>query len=213
VVSASGGRPVESQTTVMAFIDAGYLIAAARKVRKVDGRLLIDGDKLWFWAHHTWVARQGSRLIRAYVYDAAFPAEHPGFAQQRLYFDDLASQTMIRLRLGHLTERGAGTGRSRVEQKGVDTLMVLDLVRMAQQKAFDAALIVAGDRDFAEALRVIADDYSRRVVLMGVEGSEPHKELVHVSDDYGVLGGHWLSRLVRTPEELAETRAMRTATT
>ncbi len=212
MVWASGGRPVESPTTVMAFIDAGYLIAAARKVRKVDGPLLIDGDQLWVWADNTWVAQQGSRLIRAYVYDAALPGEHRGFAEQRLYFDDLASQTMIRLRLGHLTERGAGTGRSRVEQKGVDTLMVLDLVRMAQQKAFDAALIVAGDRDFVEALRVIADDYSRRVVLMGVEGSQPHKELVHVSDDYGFLDEHWLSKLVRTPEELAQTRTTRTAT-
>ncbi len=212
-VVRNGGGHVEPPMTVMAFIDAGYLIAAARRVRRTDGRLLIDGDELWSWAEHTWVARQGSHLVRAYVYDAAFSPEHPGFAEQRLYFDDLASRTMIRLRLGHLAERGAGTGRSRFEQKGVDTLMVLDLVRMAQQRAFDAALIVAGDRDFAEALRVVADDYSRRVVVMGVEGSEPHKELVHVSDDYGVLGGHWLSRLVRTPEELAETRAMRTATT
>ena len=49
-----------------------------------------------------------------------------------------------------------------MEQKGVDSLMVLDLVRLAQLRAFDTALVVAGDRDLAEALRVVADDHARR---------------------------------------------------
>jgi uncharacterized LabA/DUF88 family protein len=74
----------------------------------------------------------------------------------------------------------------------VDTLLVLDLVRLAQLRAFDIALIIAGDRDLAEALRVVADDHARRVILFSVEGSPPARELVQAADDHGVIEGDWL---------------------
>lgn len=80
--------------------------------------------------------------------------------------------------------------------KGVDTLLVLDLVGLAQQRAFDTALIIAADRDLAEALRVIADDYARRMILYSVEGSAPAKELLQAADDHGTIGDFWLRMLV-----------------
>jgi len=59
----------------------------------------------------------------------------------------------------------------------VDTLLVLDLVRLAQQRAFDTALILAVTAS-RRSTRVVADDYARRVILYSVEGSTPAKELV-----------------------------------
>ncbi|MGH8906868.1 MAG: NYN domain-containing protein [Egibacteraceae bacterium] len=43
------------------------------------------------------------------------------------------------------------------QQKGVDTLVTLDLVRLAQRNAYDTAILIAGDRDLAEAIRTAQD--------------------------------------------------------
>ena len=40
------------------------------------------------------------------------------------------------------------------QQKGVDTLIALDLVRLAGRGVIDTAVLVSGDRDFAEAIRL-----------------------------------------------------------
>jgi uncharacterized LabA/DUF88 family protein len=45
------------------------------------------------------------------------------------------------------------TWRPERRQKGVDTLITLDLVRLAQCGAFHTAVLVAGDRDLAEPVR------------------------------------------------------------
>ena len=182
--------------TVMAFVDAGYLTAGAMKYLKLDSKPRIDGDQLVNWAELALRGRRGGQLLRVYVYDAQYPGDDPKYADQRAYFDTLGAQPGIRLRLGHLTPRAARTSRATWEQKGVDTLMVLDLVRMAQLRAFDIAMIVAGDRDFAEAIRVIADDHARRVILYSVEGSAPAKELVQAADEHGILAEPWLPMVV-----------------
>jgi hypothetical protein len=174
----------------MAFVDAGYLTAGAGKYLKLPSTPRIDGNELSSWARHAWTSPHGGSVLRTYVYDARYPADADEYPDQQAYFDVLGAQPGIRLRLGHLVKRSAGTRRAAWEQKGVDTLLVLDLLRLAQQHAFDTALIVAGDRDLAEAIRVIADDYARRVVLYSVEGSAPAKELVQVADDHGIIAGH-----------------------
>lgn len=191
----------------MAFIDSGYLKAGARKFFGLQGAIHLDGQEVEAWASYAYRMGDGAQVLRSYVYDGALPPEDRGYAEQRARFDELAAQPGIRLRLGHQTERRAGTGRSYYEQKGVDTLLVLDLVRMAQQGAFDVAMVVAGDRDLAEALRVIADDYARRVIVFGVPGSDPHKELLQVADDWALLDEHALARMTGQQTKLGELRA------
>ncbi|MGP7999542.1 MAG: NYN domain-containing protein [Streptosporangiaceae bacterium] len=188
---SQGGSQVPPPT-VMAFVDAGYLVAGARKRLKLANTPRINGDQLFLWASHAWTSRLGGVLLRAYLYDAAYPGDAAEYADQRAYFDQLGTAPNIRLRLGHLVRRAAGSPRAAWQQKGVDTLLVLDLVRMAQQRAFDTAMVVAGDRDLAEALRIVADDYARRVVLYSVDGSEPAMELRQVADEHGVIGDNWL---------------------
>jgi uncharacterized LabA/DUF88 family protein len=129
-----------------------------------------------------------NELIRVYLYDAAHEPTHHGYAAQRRRFDELASTNSLRLRLGQLIERAPGTDRARFEQKGVDTLLVLDLVRMAQQEAYDVSVVCAGDRDVAEAVRVVGDDYSRRVWLWTPDPGSVAKELIHAADSVVVMG-------------------------
>jgi uncharacterized LabA/DUF88 family protein len=54
---------------------------------------------------------------------------------------------------------------ARWEQKGIDTLIVLDLVRLARRSAFDMAILCTGDRDLAEAVRE-AQSLGARVALV-----------------------------------------------
>jgi uncharacterized LabA/DUF88 family protein len=182
--------------TVMAFVDAGYLTAGARKQLRLPSTPRINGDQLFLWATHAWTSRLGGEVLRIYVYDAAYPADAPEYPHQRAYFDLLGTAPNVRLRLGHLIRRSEGTSRARWEQKGVDSLMVLDLVRLAQLRAFDTALVVAGDRDLAEALRVVADDHARRVVLYSIEGSNPAMELRQAADEHALLTDSYLRFLI-----------------
>lgn len=183
--------PGPAPPTVMA-LDAGYLTAGARKHLGLPATARIDGDELFIWASHAWTSRRGGDLLRVYVYDASYPPDAAEYPDQRAYCDQLGTAPNIRLRLGHLVRRAAGSPRAAWQQKGVDTLLVLDLVRLAQQRAFDTAIVVAGDRDLAEALRVVADDYARRVVLYSVQGSEPAMELRQAADEHGRIQDGYL---------------------
>lgn len=49
-------------------------------------------------------------------------------------------------------------------QKGVDTLLALDLIRLAQQSVYTTAVLCTGDADVAEAVGAV-QDLGRRVVL------------------------------------------------
>jgi hypothetical protein len=128
-------RPI---AVVMAFVDAGYLTAGAQASLKLPSAPRIDGDALTSWARFAY--RRDIDLLRTYVYDAQYPDDADRYPSQRAYFDALGAQPGIRLRLGHLVERSAGSPRAAWQQKGVDTLLVLDLVRLAQLRAYDVAL-------------------------------------------------------------------------
>jgi uncharacterized LabA/DUF88 family protein len=71
--------------------------------------------------------------------------------------------------------------RARPAQKGVDVLLALDLVRLAQHHAYDTAILIAGDRDFAEAIRS-AQNEGRRVVLSCPEGAAIADEVEQLAD-------------------------------
>ena len=49
-------------------------------------------------------------------------------------------------------------------QKGVDTLIVLDMVRLAGRSAFSVAVLIAGDRDLAEVVRTVQDFGIRAII-------------------------------------------------
>src|SRR6266567_102505 len=92
---------------VMAFVDAGYLTAGARKQLKLPSAPRIDGNELTTWASLVWKGRNGGDLLRVYVYDAQYPGDAAEYPDQREYFDLLGAQPGIRLRLGHLVQRSA----------------------------------------------------------------------------------------------------------
>jgi uncharacterized LabA/DUF88 family protein len=176
-------------TTYAVFVDAGYLKnSAARALSKPVHKVKLNAEAVVLWARGLAGQHElGNSLLRVYWYDGTFDPSHAEYPRHQRYIDRLWDVPGIQLRLGHVVERQPAwhnaikyalkacgvslaefkkhfTFRPQREQKGVDALLALDLVRMAQKRTFDCAVIVAGDRDFEEAVRA-AQDEGRRIVI------------------------------------------------
>jgi uncharacterized LabA/DUF88 family protein len=143
--------------------------------------------------------------LRCYWYDAAHRQGTSQYADQRKLFDLVEDTPGMQIRLGSLRERPKPwEGRVRAvakeygldprefiskldigkqyEQKGVDTLIVMDLVRMAQQGTYDYVVLLAGDQDLAEAIRT-AQDFGRLVLVAAPKGTRISPEIGRLADE------------------------------
>ena len=92
-------------------------------------------------------------LLRIYWYDAI---QGPRMSLEQT---TLAHQVGLKLRLGSLNNAG--------EQKGVDSLIVTDLIELARNNAIADAVIVSGDEDLRVAVQV-AQTFGVRVHVLAV---------------------------------------------
>ena len=68
-----------------------------------------------------------------------------------------------------------------VQQKGVDTLIALDMVRLASRSAFGTAILVSGDRDLAEVVRTV-QDYGITVIIATPNKKSVAGEVLQIAD-------------------------------
>ncbi len=146
------------QTAV--FVDAGYLLA--------QGGTLLAGSKVPRQRISLDVAAAAAllsdiaadaaphaRLLRIYWYDGLLrggtqTAEHVA----------LGRTANVKLRLGMVNSRG--------EQKGVDSLIVTDMIELARNGAISDAVVLSGDEDVRVGLQ-LAQTYGVRVQLVGIK--------------------------------------------
>lgn len=74
------------------------------------------------------------------------------------------------------------TFRAERQQKGVDTLIALDMVRLASRSGYSTAVLIAGDRDLAEAVRA-SQDFGARVLVATPIRSSVARELAQLADE------------------------------
>jgi len=160
------------------FVDAQFLRIEGAKALGFDVRSSrLHAPKLVQSLRELAEELTGHRFLRLYWYDAEYPPNHPSADSQREYFRAISLTPGLTLRLGkikpitppwlhrvrrELERRGAADLLDRAGpihvQKGVDTLLVLDLVRLAQRRVIHAALLVAGDRDLLDGVRAAQED-------------------------------------------------------
>lgn len=143
---------------VAVFVDAGYFFA--------QGSVALTGAKLE--QHHAHVDQKGlvnalqslafqksghRDLLRIYWYDGVRRGG-PTTQQQ-----NMAGADNVKLRLGLINEYG--------KQKGVDSLIVTDLVELSRNKAISDALLLSGDEDVRIGVE-IAQGFGVRVHLLGI---------------------------------------------
>lgn len=189
------GSKGASLRTFALFIDAGYFFAAAgellcgrplpRNDLKCDfGSVVVD---LVGWARDH-LEDDRLRLLRCYWYDGArdgVPSPH---------HLEVARLPDVKLRLGRKTASG---------QKGVDGLIILDLLTLARDGGLDTAFVVSGDEDLREAC-LAAQQMGVRVVLLGIRPRlQDHNQadtLIREADEHHVLPDEsWTRHLSRIP--------------
>ena len=74
------------------------------------------------------------------------------------------------------------TFRPNRQQKGVDTLIALDMVRLAGRSFCETMVLIAGDRDFAEVVRT-SQDFGTRVLVATPKRTSVSREVAQLADD------------------------------
>jgi hypothetical protein len=150
---------------VAVFVDAGYVFA--------QGSLLLAGRKL----------PRGETLLDhagAIASFATFAERVTGVAVLRVYWYDGTSTgpTAQHLTLAHLDNVKVRLGfvNSVGEQKGVDSLIVTDMITLARNRAICDAVLVSGDEDLRVGVQQ-AQEFGVRVHLVGIKPSRGSQSL------------------------------------
>ncbi|TAH69215.1 MAG: NYN domain-containing protein [Rhodopseudomonas palustris] len=142
-------------------VDAGYLFAqgsvllAGTKQRR---ELLVLEPETIFAELRQFAALKahGTPLLRIYWYDGAIGLQPTLEQEQLAHCDD------VKVRLGFINSHG--------QQKGVDSLIVTDLIELARLGAISDAVLLSGDEDVRIGVQ-IAQSYGVRVHVLGIEPS------------------------------------------
>ena len=117
------------------FVDAGFLFAAGSKLianeKLPRGDLNLDYDAVLKLLGEFVTEVTGLPLLRVYWYDGTATGPTPQLA--------LGYKPSVKLRLKFVTQQG--------QQKGVDSLIVTDLINLARNRAMADALLLTGDED------------------------------------------------------------------
>lgn len=143
-------------------VDAGYLFAqgsallAGAKVPRTQTRLNapVVLSELSSLAK---TIEPNARLLRIYWYDGLYRGSTESFDQRAI-----AESENVKCRFGTINSHG--------EQKGVDSLIVTDMIELARGQAISDALVVSGDEDIRVGVQV-AQSFGIRVHLLGIQPS------------------------------------------
>jgi uncharacterized LabA/DUF88 family protein len=132
-------------------------------------------------------------LLRVYWYDGVMAT---GFTSQQ---HSIINVDDVQFRAGSINRRG--------QQKGVDSLIVTDLIELASHHAVCDAVLVTGDSDLAVGIE-IAQKRGVRIAVLGLEDLDvgvTHNqsfEITSRADRVGMLGQAELSQVLRyTPAQ------------
>ena len=166
------------------FLDAGYFFSAGAQAalgKQVQRKFIaLKAPDKALSALCTVAAAQTGHLplLRAYWYDAM-----PG-PRLSLEQNHIAMLPFVKLRLGVLNNVG--------EQKGVDSLIVTNLIELARNRAIADAVIISGDEDLRVAVHV-AQSFGVRIHILaaGEPKSNVSSSLQMEADSVSSLPSAW----------------------
>lgn len=140
------------------FVDAGYLFAqgsvALAGAKQPRAHLELNVTAAIAELRAVYQAKtSGCELLRVYWYDGAL-GTRPTLEQTTLAHTD-----NVKLRLGFINSLG--------QQKGVDSLIVTDLIDLARNHAICDAILLSGDEDVRIGVQ-IAQQFGVRMHLVGI---------------------------------------------
>jgi uncharacterized LabA/DUF88 family protein len=165
-------QPTPNLKKLIVFIDGGYLrrilekfweISLISDPRKFASAISTIADMVpnhdpidFFYVHLD--------TIRIYYYDAIVSTDDQKYPEFRKFFEDLklnyTSQSPLELKFGRLIK-----GKDeKYRQKGVDVLLSTDLVVKTFQNHYDLAMIITGDDDFLDAVKIVKDFSGKQII-------------------------------------------------
>jgi len=97
------------------------------------------------------------------------------FEGQKKLFENLKGNSFIELRTTPLKQR-----EGEIHQKGVDVLLAIDLVNLAHTNAYDLAIILSGDTDLIEAVK-LAKNLGKTIIIISYH-TPGNPRLSNISD-------------------------------
>lgn len=139
------------------FVDAGYLFAQSSVEligqKSPRSSLVLDAVAVRdFFRELARAVAPESGLLRIYWYDGTSSGPTPQHLAL-MYLDDM------KVRLGFVNSVG--------EQKGVDSLIVTDMIELARNRAIADALLLSGDEDLRVGVQQ-AQEFGVRVHIVGI---------------------------------------------
>lgn len=141
---------------VAVFVDAGYLFAQGSALvtgqKRPRSEVDIDLDRVLNALEELACRLSGVQLLRIYWYDGTATGPTPQHVA-------VAYKPRVKLRLGFVNTVG--------EQKGVDSLIVTDMIMLARNGAMSDAVLLSGDEDLRVGVQQ-AQELGVRVHLLGI---------------------------------------------
>ena len=170
------------------------------------------------------LAGPSRKLVRTYYYNAPIPqGEDPErYKAQQRFFASLKRIPSFEVRLGRLEKRRVGLDRAGLvadigkdcaekfiraygeaintyAEKGIDIQIAVDMLQLAFNKAYDTAILVSGDGDFASVVQAVKG-FGRRVEVAYVSG-RPAYHLRQVCDVFVELSVDLLRSLTLSQKQ------------
>jgi uncharacterized LabA/DUF88 family protein len=149
---------------VAVFVDAGYFFAqgsiAITGERKTRGEGTLHIKKMLEFLEKFVTTTTKSELLRIYWYDGTATGPTPQHIA-------LAIEANLKMRLGFVNTVG--------QQKGVDSLIVTDMITLARNGAMSNAVLVSGDEDLRVGVQQ-AQEFGIRVHLVGICSHPDHPQ-------------------------------------
>lgn len=150
---------------VAVFVDAGYLFAQGSielcGTKLARGEITLNHDAVTAGLKTFAEAASKLALLRIYWYDGT----SQGPTSQHIA---LAGQTDVKVRLGFVNSQG--------QQKGVDSLIVTDMITLARNRAMAECVLLSGDEDLRVGVQQ-AQQYGVRVHLLGIRPARGSQSL------------------------------------
>lgn len=163
-----------------AFVDGGYIRAeAAKRGCSWPNPHLIASNSFAIAFRSTGVS---TNVLSRITYYDALPDEGEPSPDMARYWSTIERIDDCQLGFGALR----GVGRKR-RQKGVDTLLSVDMLVGAFERLFDVAILVAGDADFVPAVLEVKRR-GVRVLVVGADGFA--EDLIRAADRVIRLGSN-----------------------
>lgn len=167
------------------FIDGGYFLS---RLKDEDAAIDIDYSGLADYLLAPLRRQMPVDLMRCYFYHCPpWTPENPSDADvrrleaHRIFVEELESNDRWQVRLGKLARRWDGK-EEYFEQKRVDVMFSVNLVRHAAAGHIQHAVLLAGDSDFIPAVAA-AKESGVTVSLWGGAPKTIHHDLAWISDE------------------------------